>query len=115
MELGRPEILNRIGENIVVFDFIRESVAGEILDSQINRIINNLKMDKGIKLEIPLTESVTDEMKALYNTAKISCDSRRPDSRKQGNCQGTATPAGNKTKRTGNKRSKRNGFGRISD
>ena len=50
LELGRPEILNRIGENIVVFDFIRESVAGEILDSQINRINNNLKMDKGIKL-----------------------------------------------------------------
>lgn len=50
LELGRPEILNRIGENIVVFDFIRESVAGEILDSQINRIINNLKTDKGIKL-----------------------------------------------------------------
>ena len=50
LELGRPEILNRIGENIVVFDFIRESVAGEIFDSQINRIINNLKMDKGIKL-----------------------------------------------------------------
>lgn len=50
LELGRPEILNRIGENIVVFDFIRESIAGEILDSQINRIINNLKMDKGIKL-----------------------------------------------------------------
>ena len=67
------------------------------------------------RVEIPLTESVTDEMKALYNNPKISCDSRRPDSRKQGNCQGTATPAGNKTKRTGNKRSKRNGFGRISD
>ncbi len=50
LELGRPEILNRIGENIVVFDFIRESVAGEILDSQISRITNNLKMDKGIKL-----------------------------------------------------------------
>lgn len=50
LELGRPEILNRIGENIVVFDFIRESIAGEILDSQINRIINNLKMDKGIQL-----------------------------------------------------------------
>lgn len=50
LELGRPEILNRIGENIVVFDFIRESVAGEILDSQINRIISNLKMDKGIEL-----------------------------------------------------------------
>lgn len=52
LELGRPEILNRIGENIVVFDFIRENVAGEILDSQINRIIDNLKMDKNIKLTL---------------------------------------------------------------
>lgn len=26
LELGRPEILNRIGENIVVFDYIRPEV-----------------------------------------------------------------------------------------
>lgn len=52
LELGRPEILNRIGENIVVFDFIREGVAGEILDSQIQRICNNLKSDKNISLII---------------------------------------------------------------
>lgn len=52
LELGRPEILNRIGENIVVFDFIREGVAGEILDSQIKRICNNLKTEKNIKLSI---------------------------------------------------------------
>lgn len=31
LQLGRPEILNRIGENIVVFDFIREDVANEVL------------------------------------------------------------------------------------
>ncbi len=30
-QLGRPEILNRIGENIVVFDFIREDIAEGIL------------------------------------------------------------------------------------
>ena len=52
LELGRPEILNRIGENIVVYDFIREGVAGEILDSQIKRICNNLKSDKNISLII---------------------------------------------------------------
>lgn len=52
LELGRPEILNRIGENIVVFDFIREGVAGEILDFQIQRIRNNLKSDKNISLII---------------------------------------------------------------
>jgi len=29
-EIGRPEILNRIGENIIVFDFIRDDVARDI-------------------------------------------------------------------------------------
>ena len=52
LQLGRPEILNRIGENIVVFDFIREDVAEEILRSQINKISNNLKADKNIVLTI---------------------------------------------------------------
>ncbi len=65
LELGRPEILNRIGENIVVFDFIRENVAGEILDSQINRIINNLKMDKNIKL------TLSDEVHEILLNAAI--------------------------------------------
>lgn len=50
--LGRPEILNRIGENIIVFDFIRENVAGQILDSLLGRIHGNLQADKGISLEI---------------------------------------------------------------
>ena len=31
LELGRPEILNRIGENIVVFDYIRRDAAEKIL------------------------------------------------------------------------------------
>ncbi len=52
LELGRPEILNRIGENIVVFDFIREDVANEILTAQIKRICSNLKVDKNICLVI---------------------------------------------------------------
>lgn len=52
LELGRPEILNRIGENIVIFDFIRKSVACEILDSQLQRICKNLKSDKNISLII---------------------------------------------------------------
>lgn len=52
LELGRPEILNRIGENIVVFDFIREDVAKQILDSQIEKIKSNLSAEKRIKLSI---------------------------------------------------------------
>ena len=55
LQLGRPEILNRIGENIVVFDFIRESVAEEILLSQIKKIQDGLKADKNI--HIMLTET----------------------------------------------------------
>lgn len=52
LELGRPEILNRIGENIVVFDFIRPEVAEAILNSQIDRIKASLRQDKQIELEL---------------------------------------------------------------
>ena len=51
-ELGRPEILNRIGENFVIFDFIRREVASQILDSQLKRISSNLKEQKDISLTI---------------------------------------------------------------
>ena len=50
LQLGRPEILNRIGENIVVFDFIRPDVAKLILTSQIERISTNLALEKHILL-----------------------------------------------------------------
>jgi len=52
LELGRPEILNRIGENIVVFDFIRPEVAKLILQSQIEKIVRGLEMEKRIQLII---------------------------------------------------------------
>lgn len=52
LELGRPEILNRIGENILVFDYIREKPAIEILDLQIKNIQKNLLEEKKIKLEV---------------------------------------------------------------
>ena len=52
LELGRPEILNRIGENIVVFDYIRDDVAKLILDSQIEKIQSNLSAEKRIDLII---------------------------------------------------------------
>ena len=67
LQLGRPEILNRIGENIVVFDFIRESAAEEILQSQIKKIIRTLKMDKNIDLKISETAVNTLRQKAIDN------------------------------------------------
>lgn len=52
LELGRPEILNRIGENIVVFDFIRPKEAVQILDMRLNAIVSHLAEEKKIKLVI---------------------------------------------------------------
>ena len=39
-ELGKPEMLNRIGENIVIFDFIDSETADQILKSKIQKIFN---------------------------------------------------------------------------
>ena len=52
LELGRPEILNRIGENIVVFDYIRKEAADLILKSQVNKITSRLREQKNINVSI---------------------------------------------------------------
>lgn len=67
LQLGRPEILNRIGENIVVFDFIREDVAYDILNSQVNKIIKNLAVEKKITLTISDNAMSTLKEKAIAN------------------------------------------------
>jgi len=41
--LNRPEILNRIGENIIVFDFIREDVAVQIFEQMVNATFSDLQ------------------------------------------------------------------------
>ena len=41
--LNRPEILNRIGENIIVFDFIRPDVADQIFQQMIDGVIEDLQ------------------------------------------------------------------------
>lgn len=51
-KISRPEILNRIGENIVIFDFIRTQVAELILNSQIKKIISRVSEEKKIRIEI---------------------------------------------------------------
>ena len=52
LELGRPEILNRIGENIVVFDYIRPDVAKLILRAQVDKIIRSMAVEKRIALTL---------------------------------------------------------------
>jgi len=69
LELGRPEILNRIGENIVVFDFIRPEVAKEILKAQVNKIIKKLMTEKRIDLSLSDVAMGKLETRALGNLA----------------------------------------------
>lgn len=49
-ELGRPEILNRIGNNLVVFDFIRRESVALILKKQVSNIISGLRDSSGIEV-----------------------------------------------------------------
>jgi hypothetical protein len=51
-ELGRPELLNRFGDNIVVFDFISAEVAFEILDGQLTNVKDRLAREQDIQLEL---------------------------------------------------------------
>ena len=67
LQLGRPEILNRIGENIVVFDFIRPDVAKSILAAQIDKIVKNVQSEKNIKISISDSAMKTLEDAALGN------------------------------------------------
>ena len=62
--IQRPEILNRIGNNIVVFDFIREEAAKAILDMKIETVINNVKESKGLELVVS-----NDYKEELFNIA----------------------------------------------
>lgn len=62
-ELGRPELLNRIGENILVFDFIRKESLRPILDKQIGSIARNLWADRQIRLLV--TEQAREDLYAF--------------------------------------------------
>jgi energy-coupling factor transporter ATP-binding protein EcfA2 len=48
--LGRPEVLNRFGDNFVVFDFIRKEVGKAIVDKNLTTIRDNLMKLKNIQL-----------------------------------------------------------------
>lgn len=50
--IQRPELLNRIGDNFIVFDFIREKAVAEILDLKLSAIAGNLEREKGLQLEL---------------------------------------------------------------
>jgi len=51
-KINRPEILNRIGKNIIVFDFIRTETASLIFDKMLSNVLHRLKDSHAISLEI---------------------------------------------------------------
>lgn len=50
--LNRPELLNRIGENIIVFDFIHADVALKIFDGMVRSILDDLAATEEIIVDI---------------------------------------------------------------
>jgi hypothetical protein len=52
LELGRPEILNRIGENIIVFDFIRPDVADQIVSMMVEAILERVEQATGRPVQL---------------------------------------------------------------
>ncbi len=60
--LNRPEILNRIGENIIVFDFIREEVAVQIFDQMVDATLADLQAQH---LRVALAAPARNALRAL--------------------------------------------------
>jgi len=50
--LGRPEILNRIGENIVVFNFIVPDIGVKILDGMLRNVARRMEEEHGLKFSL---------------------------------------------------------------
>lgn len=67
-QINRPEILNRIGENIVVFDFIRKVNAIKIYEKMLQNIVQKLEDDYKISLHLStgvkeiVKENVTNDL-----------------------------------------------------
>lgn len=60
--LNRPEILNRIGENIIVFDFIREDIATQIFEQMLAGIDVDLQAQG---LAIDICDSAKDCLRSI--------------------------------------------------
>ncbi|MCC6195678.1 MAG: ATP-dependent Clp protease ATP-binding subunit, partial [Burkholderiales bacterium] len=54
--LSRPEILNRIGDNIIVFGFITPDIAVQIFDGMLRNVVNRVRDEH--KVELTLADAV---------------------------------------------------------
>ncbi len=60
--LRRPELLGRIGDNIVVLDFLRDEVIGGVLDRFLGNVVEQIRERHGFTLEV--SNGVRDELLA---------------------------------------------------
>ena len=61
--LNRPEILNRIGDNVLVFDFIRPAVAEQIFTGMVEATLSDIASAQGIA--VTLDTASWDLLRAL--------------------------------------------------
>ncbi|HBC31351.1 MAG TPA: ATP-dependent Clp protease ATP-binding subunit [Clostridiales bacterium] len=64
----KPEVINRIGENIVVFNYIEESASKAIAKSKIDKI--NININKQKKICITLTDNALEKFYSLCREDK---------------------------------------------
>ncbi len=67
--LGRPELLRRIGQNIIVFDFVRPQVASRLVDTYLANVRQRVRTETGCNLEI--SQEIRDRL-AAHATADLS-------------------------------------------
>jgi ATP-dependent Clp protease ATP-binding subunit ClpA len=60
--INRPELLNRMGENIIVFDFIREGIAVEIFEAM---LAGTLKDVASRDIAIQISDGARRELRKL--------------------------------------------------
>jgi ATP-dependent Clp protease ATP-binding subunit ClpA len=60
--LNRPELLNRIGENIIIFDFIRDDVAKQIFDQMIDSLLGDVRAQG---FDVTISDGARTALKAL--------------------------------------------------
>jgi ATP-dependent Clp protease ATP-binding subunit ClpA len=61
--ISRPEILNRIGENIVVFDFIRQDVASLIFKKMFENVL--YKARENNRIDISISEDIVGKIRDI--------------------------------------------------
>ena len=62
-KLSRPEILNRIGDNIIVFGFITPEIGAQIFDGMLRNVVNRVRDEH--KVDLALAPDVTDRLREL--------------------------------------------------